>query len=71
MKYIQQLSSSPSKSESVLANAVIRLWMSLSQVDPRRAVKEQALLECIRVARSYRDVLVMDIGTVYAFYAIL
>ena len=49
----------------------MRLWIALSQVDPRHVVKEQALLESIRIARSYRDMITMDLGTIYAFYAIL
>ena len=57
--------------ESVFANALVRLWIALSQVDPRHVVKEQALLESIRIARSYRDMITMDLGTIYAFYAIL
>ena len=57
--------------ESVFANALVKFWITLSQVDPRRVVKEQALLESIRIARSYRDMITMDLGTIYAVYAVL
>ena len=57
--------------KSMLVNAIMKLWIALSQVDPRHVIKEQALLESIRIARSYRDMITMDLGTIYACYAIL
>ena len=48
-----------------------RLWLCLSQLDPRRVIKEQALIECISLQRMYRDKIRTDPGLVYALYAIL
>ena len=48
-----------------------RLWLCLSQLDPRLIIKEQALLECIQLQRNFREHILMDPGIVYSFYGAL
>lgn len=58
-------------SADTYVDELARLWLCLSQLDPRRVIKEQALIECISLQRMYRDQIRTDPGLVYALYAIL
>lgn len=63
--------SSPNTQQYDHIDELSRLWLCLSQLDPRRVIKEQALLECISLQRMYRDKIRTDPGLVYALYAVL
>lgn len=57
--------------KEIRANCLFTLWMALAKADPRLAVRERALLECLELQKHWRGVLHSSIVTPFAMYSIL
>ena len=63
------LAAQESRASSV--NDLCRLWIALSLLDPRVAVKERALLECIALQKQHRSIIQTDVAVPFCYYALL
>ena len=65
------LESRPTEQRAEQVNNLCRLWLAVAQLDPRAAVQERALLECIALQRHHRSLLQGDVAIPFCYYSLL
>lgn len=65
------LASRPEEARAAQVNNLVRLWLAVAQLDPRAAVQERALLECLGLQRHHRSLLQGDVAVPFCYYALL
>lgn len=65
------LASRSEEARAAQVNNLVRLWLAVAQLDPRAAVQERALLECLGLQRHHRSLLQGDVAVPFCYYALL